>query len=91
VDLAGGQPGANQFRIDGVTGPYEYSATVDNNVYTNLMAQRNLTAAAEACARHADDAAQLSVTGREMSAWHAAAAAMMIPFHSELGVHRAGA
>ena len=28
------------FRIDGVTGPDEYSAIADNNVYTNLMAQR---------------------------------------------------
>src|SRR3712207_596641 len=34
------------FRIDGVTGPDEYTALVDNNVYTNLMAARNLTAAA---------------------------------------------
>ena len=38
------------FRIDGVTGPDEYSAIADNNVYTNLMAQRNLRAAAEAVA-----------------------------------------
>ncbi|HEV2368515.1 MAG TPA: glycoside hydrolase family 65 protein, partial [Acidimicrobiales bacterium] len=30
------------FRIDGVTGPDEYSAVADNNVYTNLMAQLNL-------------------------------------------------
>jgi alpha,alpha-trehalose phosphorylase len=36
------------FRIDGVTGPDEYSAVADNNVYTNLMAQRNLRAAAAA-------------------------------------------
>ena len=36
------------FRIDGVTGPDEYSAIADNNVYTNLMAQRNLRAAADA-------------------------------------------
>jgi trehalose/maltose hydrolase-like predicted phosphorylase len=40
------------FRIDGVTGPDEYSAVVDNNIYTNLMAQRNLRAAADACERH---------------------------------------
>ena len=30
------------FRIDGVTGPDEYTALVDNNVFTNLMAARNL-------------------------------------------------
>ena len=40
------------FRIDGVTGPDEYSAVADNNVYTNLMAQRNLVAAAGASERH---------------------------------------
>src|SRR3954447_15487231 len=39
------------FRIDGVTGPDEYTAVVDNNVYTNLMAQRNLREAAEAVRR----------------------------------------
>jgi len=33
------------FRIDGVTGPDEYSALVDNNVYTNLMAQYNFYSA----------------------------------------------
>ena len=27
-----------RFRIDGVTGPDEYSAVADNNVFTNLMA-----------------------------------------------------
>ena len=32
------------FRIDGVTGPDEYSSIADNNTYTNLMAQRNLIA-----------------------------------------------
>ena len=35
------------FRIDGVTGPDEYSAIADNNVYTNLMARRNLLGAAD--------------------------------------------
>jgi alpha,alpha-trehalose phosphorylase len=32
------------FRIDGVTGPDEYSALGDDNVYTNLMASQNLRA-----------------------------------------------
>ena len=30
------------FHIDGVTGPDEYSAIADDNMYTNLMAQANL-------------------------------------------------
>ena len=33
---------AGRFRIDGVTGPDEYSAVADNNVYTNLLAEQNL-------------------------------------------------
>ena len=37
-----------KFCIQGVTGPDEYSAVVDNNAYTNLMAAENLAAAAEA-------------------------------------------
>ena len=40
------------FRIDGVTGPDEYTALVDNNVFTNLMAARNLRAAADAATRY---------------------------------------
>ncbi|MDR7276877.1 glycoside hydrolase family 65 protein [Catenuloplanes atrovinosus] len=32
--------------VSGVTGPDEYSALMDDNVYTNLMAQQNLRAAA---------------------------------------------
>ena len=46
-----------RFRIDGVTGPDEYSALADNNVYTNLVAQENLLAAAESVGRHPRHAA----------------------------------
>jgi len=31
-----------RFRIDEVTGPDEYTALVNNNAYTNLMARNNL-------------------------------------------------
>jgi alpha,alpha-trehalose phosphorylase len=75
------------FRIDGVTGPDEYSAVADNNVYTNLMARRNLMAAAEACARHQDKAHELGVTPGEMASWRAAAEHMFIPYDARLGVH----
>ncbi len=36
------------FHIHSVTGPDEYSAVVNNNLYTNLMARANLCRAAEA-------------------------------------------
>jgi alpha,alpha-trehalose phosphorylase len=76
------------FRIDGVTGPDEYSAIADNNVYTNLMAQRNLRAAADAAERHPDIAANLGVEESEMATWRDAAKAMHIPYDAELGVHQ---
>jgi alpha,alpha-trehalose phosphorylase len=77
----------DKFRIDGVTGPDEYSAIADNNVYTNLMAQHNLRAAAELAAKYPDQAHRLGVAADEPAAWRAAAAAMTIPFDGSLGVH----
>ncbi len=76
-----------RFRIDGVTGPDEYTAIVDNNVYTNLLARRNLRAAADAVARHPDRAGELGVDAEEAASWRDAADAMVIPFDSNLGVH----
>ena len=75
------------FRISGVTGPDEYSAIVDNNVYTNLMAQQNLRAAAELAARHPEEAAKLGVIEGETDAWRAAAEAMFVPYDELREVH----
>jgi alpha,alpha-trehalose phosphorylase len=74
------------FRIDGVTGPDEYSALVDNNVYTNLMAARNLRAAAEAAVRHPQRAAELDVDQEEIAGWRDAANAMVVPYDDDLRV-----
>ncbi|HEY6317803.1 MAG TPA: glycosyl hydrolase family 65 protein [Acidimicrobiia bacterium] len=78
---------AGKFRIDGVTGPDEYSAIHDNNVYTNLLAQQNLRAAAECVERHPDQAAALGLRDEETGDWRAAAAAMFIPYDEHLGVN----
>jgi alpha,alpha-trehalose phosphorylase len=75
------------FRIDGVTGPDEYSAIADNNVYTNLLAERNLRAAADAVERHPRHAAALEADAEEAAAWRDAAAAMLIPYDEALEVH----
>jgi alpha,alpha-trehalose phosphorylase len=75
------------FRIEGVTGPDEYSAVKDNNVYTNLMAQWNLACAANAAARLPAEAEALGVTTEEAASWRDAANAMHIPFDERLGVH----
>ena len=77
-----------RFRIDGVTGPDEYSAIADNNLYTNLMAQRNLRLAADAAERHGDRAQELGVDVAEASAWRDAARTMFVPYDTRLCVHQ---
>jgi alpha,alpha-trehalose phosphorylase len=76
-----------RFRIDGVTGPDEYSAIVDNNVYTNLLASRNLVEAAAAVVRHPRHAAALGADLEEAAAWRDAAHTIVVPWDDELGVH----
>jgi alpha,alpha-trehalose phosphorylase len=76
-----------RFRIDGVTGPDEYSAIADNNVYTNLMARQNMEMAAEAAKRYPDRARELGVDDEEAAAWRDAAQAMLIPYDESLQVH----
>ncbi|MGP3912957.1 glycoside hydrolase family 65 protein [Nonomuraea sp. 10N515B] len=76
-----------RYHIDGVTGPDEYSAVADDNVYTNLMAQQNLWQAADVAARHPGRAAQLGVTPGEITTWREAADAMVVPYDERLGVH----
>jgi len=76
-----------RFRIDGVTGPDEYSAIADNNIYTNLLAQRNLRTAADAVARHPRHAAELGADLEEAAAWRDAAEDMIVPWDDALGVH----
>ncbi|MDN3309410.1 glycosyl hydrolase family 65 protein [Microbacterium oryzae] len=75
------------FHLDGVTGPDEYSAIVDDNVFTNLMARQNLVGAADAARRQADVAEALGVTDEEIGGWSAVAAAMAIPFDERRKVH----
>ncbi len=75
------------FRIPGVTGPDEYSALADDNVYTNLMAEQNLRAAADVVERHRERAEALGIDAEEVKAWRQAADAMYVPYDEVLGVH----
>lgn len=79
------------FHIDGVTGPDEYSALADDNVYTNLMAQKNLQGAADVSERHPQQAAALGVDEEEIARWRDAAKAMSVPYNSALGIHEQSA
>ncbi|NBE82861.1 glycoside hydrolase family 65 protein [Micromonospora rubida] len=76
-----------RFHIDGVTGPDEYTAVKNDNIYTNLMAQRNLLTAAEYAMRFRDEAIELGVTEEEAAAWRDAANAMCVPYDDEVDVH----
>jgi alpha,alpha-trehalose phosphorylase len=75
------------FRIDGITGPDEYTAIVDDNVYTNLMAQRNLREGAAAAERQPATARRLGVDADEIGRWRRAADAVVLPYDDKLGVH----
>lgn len=76
------------FRIDGVTGPDEYTAIVNNNIFTNLAAQQNLRDAVAAVRRRPEVAAELEVTDGEVAHWVSCADAMVLPYDEKLGVHQ---
>jgi trehalose/maltose hydrolase-like predicted phosphorylase len=80
---------SGKVHLDGLTGPDEYTAVVDDNVFTNLMARRALLAAAEQAGRHPGLAAQLGVTDAERADWAGIAENMFIPYDAEMGVHPA--
>ncbi|MGH3325347.1 MAG: glycoside hydrolase family 65 protein, partial [Streptomyces sp.] len=79
------------FHFDGVTGPDEYSAIADDNVYTNLMARANLRNAADAAERHPEEATAFGVDDEEAAAWRDAADAVALPYDEDLGVHEQSA
>jgi trehalose/maltose hydrolase-like predicted phosphorylase len=80
-----------KWHIAGVTGPDEYTALVDDNIYTNLAAAHNLSAAADAAERHLDLSAQCGIASTEIATWRAAAAAVCVPYNEHLRVHEQNA
>ncbi|HEY2949630.1 MAG TPA: glycoside hydrolase family 65 protein [Micromonosporaceae bacterium] len=79
------------WHIAGVTGPDEYTAIVNDNVFTNLAAAHNLRAAAQAADRHPGPARDLGVTVEETTAWRDAADAVNVPYDIDLRVHQQSA
>ncbi len=67
------------FHIHGVTGPDEYTAVVNDNLYTNVMARFNLRTAAALDHPEIDDA--------ERQLWEQAANRMQLPYDEDLQVH----
>jgi len=82
------------FHIHGVTGPDEYTAMVDDNAFTNLMARLNLRYAAAVMRRLAADHPAASASIRtelgldpdELDQWDRAADAMYVPHDPVRGI-----
>lgn len=86
--------GAPRFCIHTVTGPDEYTALVDNNFYTNAMAQSHLRFAAEVAqwlGAHPEALRQLTesiaLDADEPDQWSRAADAMYLPYDEVRGIH----
>jgi len=83
------------FHIHGVTGPDEYSALVDDNTYTNVMAAANFDAAVRWLGqlRASDEQSwvqiceRLSLSDEETALWTKASAAMTIVYDETWGIH----
>jgi alpha,alpha-trehalose phosphorylase len=80
-----------RWHISGITGPDEYTALMDDNVFTNLMAQHNLRGAAVAAAAFPSVAHDLGVTGNEIAAWQQVADGMSLPYDEGRQVHQQAA
>ena len=78
------------FHIFGVTGPDEYTVLIDDNWYTNRMAQAHLRLAADIADRLAREAPEawgetarrIGLCGDEIAVWRRAADAMRLPYDS---------
>ncbi|MCA9967690.1 MAG: glycoside hydrolase family 65 protein, partial [Anaerolineales bacterium] len=86
-----GHYNSDKFHIDAVTGPDEYTALVNNNAYTNLMAAENLRFAAhiadwlqqEYPHTYQTLAEKIALAPEEAAAWAQAAAQMFVPYDEE--------
>lgn len=83
------------FCIHEVTGPDEYTAMVDNNYYTNRLAQQHLRRAVAVWRRLHEErpqaavalTARLGLDADEVANWERAAEAMYLPYDEALGVY----
>lgn len=83
------------FCLNAVCGPDEYNCGVNNNTYTNVMAQWHLAHAAEVFDRMQAEAPEkfaaltirLGLTRAERDRWVRASRAMYIPWDRTMGIH----
>ena len=74
-----------EWHISGVTGPDEYTALMDDNIYTNLMAQRNLRGAADLAERYR------AAPADEIATWREVARGLAVPYSAKRRVHEQAA
>jgi alpha,alpha-trehalose phosphorylase len=85
----------NEFRIDAITGPDEYTCIVNNNYYTNVMAKHNLVWASkvyrllqkENLSAFQKVVSKISLTENEVANWQKAAEQMYLPYDKGLGLN----
>lgn len=83
------------FHIHGVTGPDEYTTVVNDNLFTNVMAQENLYIAADVVELMRDSYPEdfalaierLGLTVDEVLSWRRAARYMFIPYDEKFRIH----
>lgn len=84
-----------RFCLNVVCGPDEYGCGINNNCYTNLMAQWHFgfacrvydRMAAECPQRLAALAERIGLSADERALWQRAADRMYVPYHEGLGIH----
>ncbi|AQP46538.1 family 65 glycosyl hydrolase [Tessaracoccus aquimaris] len=87
--------GVKTFHIHGVTGPDEYTAVVNNNLYTNVMARANLRSAANLMREmqavepesYERVVRSLNLEPEEVEDWEECADKMVVLFDETFGIH----
>ncbi len=84
-----------KFCINEVTGPDEYTAMVNNNMFTNVMAADHLQFAAEIAdylrqeftKDYQSISTRINLTDDEIKQWRKASEMMYVPYNQKLGIH----
>ncbi len=76
-----------KFCLNFVTGPDEYTAVVNNNCYTNLMAKNNMLFAAK-MARMLGGWERFGLSEEEIAGWEKAGAEMYLPYDEKTGLYQ---
>lgn len=78
----------NAFCVNEVTGPDEYTACVNNNAYTNLLARENLRMSVSLVESFGAKCEGVEpVSASELASWKEAADRMYVPYDAKTGIY----